>query len=261
MTGYSQRKRTKKKTKIGGSVTSQTSTETIKTQNPPVKRRREETSVNNDTINDVYETGTSSSQLNSDVQHQPEKSLRASGIVARWTLDTTQKFLRTLQLAQTATCSRFSPILGKDGTIIERTMINAKTTPDKKIILQKLQETGSSFFTFTDSDDKPSTYVLKGFIRVEPSELKTILTDMGLPLLNVSFLNNSPSYPSYVVSFQRLQIDLFKLQNQYKVIDCVRVNWQRFDRSKKNVTQCHKCQEFGHTAKNCMQPHRCVKCL
>ena len=33
------------------------------------------------------------------------------------------------------------------------------------------------------------------------------------------------------------------------------------DPKKKNhITQCHRCQQYGHTKNNCMRPYRCVKC-
>lgn len=246
----------KKKKDLKNPITnkSETSSLTSSKSVPPSPKRK----CHN--FNDSNNEGNSSTQPPPTSNARNSAPPRASAIITQMTLDSTRQLLRAIKLSQPAVCSRFSPIQ-INGTSFDRSMINTKITDDKKIVMNKLLEIGSKFFTFTDSDEKPSTYVLKGFVRVEPPELKETLINIGLPILNVSFLNNSLTYPSYVVSFQRLEVDLIKLQHQYKIVDSVRVSWQRFDRAKKNITQCHKCQEFGHIAKNCNQLHRCCKCL
>ena len=39
----------------------------------------------------------------------------------------------------------------------------------------------------------------------------------------------------------------------------VRVTWEKY-RNTKKVTQCHRCQQFGHGSKNCCNAPRCMHC-
>jgi hypothetical protein len=155
---------------------------------------------------------------------------------------------------------KISPEKLKDGRFVDRTRVEPKTPNDKKIIIKKFIDAKVQFFAYTDESDKPSIYVLKGVDRADPPELQKQLIEIGLPVTNVSFLNSNINFPSYIVSFKRGEIDLQTLQFQYKIINYVKVDWQKFDRSKKRLTQCHRCQKFGHSASNCNLTPRCVKC-
>jgi len=50
--------------------------------------------------------------------------------------------------------------------------------------------------------------------------------------------------------------DLYKI----KELDHVKITWQKFNK-KSNITQCHRCQKFGHGSTNCNRAPRCVKCI
>ena len=39
----------------------------------------------------------------------------------------------------------------------------------------------------------------------------------------------------------------------------VKIRWEK-NNNTKNVTQCYKCQSFGHIAKNCFREVVCPKC-
>lgn len=146
--------------------------------------------------------------------------------------------------------------------------IQTKSVEDKNTVidcLKKLNQNKNNeyqFYTYTENCDKLKTFVLKGFIFMKTEELIQILKDEGISAEKVSFLNNSETNPSYLVQFEKAsQMDISKLKTQFKVIDLVVVVWQKFNKSKKKYTQCHRCQQFGHVARNCNQQYRCVKCI
>lgn len=56
-------------------------------------------------------------------------------------------------------------------------------------------------------------------------------------------------------------MDINRLKTEYRSIDCCIINWQKFNRSKKKYTQCHRCQQYGQVSRNCEQKHKCVKCI
>ena len=66
-----------------------------------------------------------------------------------------------------------------------------------------------------------------------------------------------PDFPVRLVSLPK-QIDLkkvFKIKHLCSAI----ITWEPYI-NKKGVTQCHRCQKFGHGTKNCHLEPSCVKC-
>lgn len=144
---------------------------------------------------------------------------------------------------------------GKDST-----KVLVATQEDKETLLKVFKKKIVPFHTFSEPQVKPSIFVLKGFERLALDEMKQKLIDINLPVVNVSFLKDAPEYPLYLISFERLKINIVTLQQQVKSIDNLIVKWERFDRIRKRITQCHNCQQFGHAASNCGKKYRCVKC-
>ena len=51
-----------------------------------------------------------------------------------------------------------------------------------------------------------------------------------------------------------------ELNHSYHEIDGTEVQWEVMKKSNKRITQCYRCQKWGHTSANCGLPPRCVKC-
>lgn len=47
---------------------------------------------------------------------------------------------------------------------------------------------------------------------------------------------------------------------EHKTIANLIVKWEKLDFNRKRPTQCHRCQQWGHSARNCGRLYRCVKC-
>lgn len=118
-----------------------------------------------------------------------------------------------------------------------------------------------NFHTFSEPEDKSSVYVLKGHYYMECQDLYKKLVEAKVPVAKVSFLNNNKESPSYIIHFANSEIALNHLTSTYRVIDCLVVTWQKFNKSKKKFTQCFNCQQYGHTARNCGKAYKCVKCV
>lgn len=133
---------------------------------------------------------------------------------------------------------------------------------DKLKVLDSLKNTIEKleYHTFTEKEDKNLIYVLKKHYYVDPTDMLHLLQSNDCPATSVQFLNNNPENPSYTVNFPKNSVNLIVLRSQFKVIDHSVVKWENFNNKKKKITQCHKCQRFGHTARNCGHSYRCVKC-
>ena len=145
-----------------------------------------------------------------------------------------------------------------------KTQVCCSTVADKEVLIEKLKSQSFKFFTFSEPSSKPLIYVLKGFPKEQCVDINKLLLEMELPTVKVTFLVDS-DYPVYLVHFTRQQdptknVNLQLLQITAKHVGNVIVKWERFDRSRKRMTQCFKCQLFGHTASNCGRDYKCVKC-
>lgn len=142
-----------------------------------------------------------------------------------------------------------------------KTQVICATSEDKTKLIEKLVALKFMYHTFTDSHQKPMLYVLKGHYRVTCDELKTELDEANVPTTKVTFLWDHPERPLYIVHFERGKTNLNTLNNTAKAVGSVIVKWHRFDTARKRLTQCHNCQQYGHSATNCGHKYRCIKCL
>lgn len=147
-----------------------------------------------------------------------------------------------------------------------KTQICCTTPADKEALIEKLKAQKFKYFTFSEPSTKPLIYVLKGFPKEDCEEIKKLLIENELPAAKVTFLVDKDEYPVYLAHFSRQQdasknVNLHFLQYTSKYVGNVIVKWERFDRSRKRLTQCFKCQLFGHTASNCGRDYKCVKCI
>lgn len=146
-----------------------------------------------------------------------------------------------------------------------KTQVCCSTVADKEALIEKLKSQSFKYFTFSEPSSKPLIYVLKGFPKEDCEEIKKLLVENELPAKKVTFLVDS-DFPVYLAHFTRQQdtaknVNLHLLQHASRNVGNVIVKWERFDRSRKRLTQCFRCQLFGHTASNCGRDYRCVKCL
>ena len=68
-----------------------------------------------------------------------------------------------------------------------------------------------------------------------------------------------PPYPYriYLITVKH-SVDLKDLR-KIKYIYYLKIRWERY-RNTRRVTQCHRCQMFGHGTNHCHNKPRCVKC-
>ena len=143
------------------------------------------------------------------------------------------------------------------------------TSDDKTVILDEFKRINSNtseenfikFHTYTEPSEKKMIFVLKGHFMVDPTELLSKMKKLNIPADSITILNKKNNEnPHFLVHFPKDSINLFALNQQHNVIDNLIVRWERLIRSKRQLTQCHNCQKYGHISKNCGRGYRCVKC-
>lgn len=141
--------------------------------------------------------------------------------------------------------------------------IQCDSNEDKKILVQSLKDKQFSFHTFTEPNEKPLVFLLKGFYKENVEQMMTILQEANVPAEKVSVYNEKNDNIIFMVHIMKDSAiaNVNVMQHQHKVVNSVIVKWEAIDRRRKRPTQCFRCQDWGHSATNCGRPRKCVKCL
>lgn len=114
------------------------------------------------------------------------------------------------------------------------------------------------FHTFDPEEERPLKVVLRGVIQeLTDEEIKADLDSKGYPTRKITRLNGRDNRPAPLVQIE--------LGREYKSIYalktcCGLAITVEPKKSNNSIIQCHKCQTFGHTQRNCYSEYRCLKC-
>ena len=135
-----------------------------------------------------------------------------------------------------------------------------KETYDK--LTAKLQQDKLEYHTYTTDNNRYKHLVLKGLYNTNTTdEVIECLTDKGFTpvrCIKMSQKKEKPDAPPFfMVSFDKNT----KINEVRKIryICSIVVRWEKYYNNRK-VTQCHRCQQFGHGSSNCHRSPKCVKC-
>lgn len=143
-------------------------------------------------------------------------------------------------------------------------IITGSLSDYEKVILY-IKSENFNHFSYTPTQRKPINLILNG-INSDYSSEEVIDEINSLNLDNVNIikcviLKNKNSVAS------SSNIFLLSLSHGYDTKELVKIKYlflQRvyFDKLKKHdgISQCHRCQRFGHSSANCAMEPRCVKC-
>lgn len=132
-----------------------------------------------------------------------------------------------------------------------------------QLIKDGLRAENIQFHTFTRKDERFYKVVIKGLPADFEESLVTELDELGFNGAKVTKLASSnkeaaPCPPFLVQLPAGTDISNFK---QIKYIANCAIEIRRFKSTNSSAgTQCFRCQSFGHAARNCNLPVRCVKC-
>lgn len=110
----------------------------------------------------------------------------------------------------------------------------------------------------TYATDKRRTFVIRGLHnQTETAEIKQDLEAMGYKVINLNIMNNT-NQTKHMVTFKG-NIQKKQLEQQARYICSTKVFWDDYI-TKKRITQCRKCQGWGHATVNCYADPACLKC-
>lgn len=129
--------------------------------------------------------------------------------------------------------------------------------------IQALKESNTEYFTYTPSSKQPVRIIISGLSLYPLPELMDELVANGVRPLDLKIFSQKKGGPEddvlYLLYFEKNSVKLSELQ-RVKTLFNVVVYWRFFSRRAVDVVQCHRCQKFGHSHRNCNIAPLCVKC-
>ncbi|KAL3272278.1 hypothetical protein HHI36_022758 [Cryptolaemus montrouzieri] len=122
---------------------------------------------------------------------------------------------------------------------------------DYQTLIKELRGEEFEFYTYSTKDQLRKKLVIKTAAFVTEEDLKKQLSEVTqISAENVQctkMKSRSGESHSFLISVPK-QVDIKNLKSE-KEIDRIKVNWQKYNKAQK-VTQCHRCQKFGHGSSN-----------
>ncbi|XP_065089642.1 uncharacterized protein LOC135710867, partial [Ochlerotatus camptorhynchus] len=172
--------------------------------------------------------------------------------------------------------------LGKLGSVVFSLQIGrrgecrvlAETLDGFKCLLKYLTEKKHKFFTYDTKTERVFKVVMKGLPSGESldqikDELAKLLGVVPLQVIKMKMKSrpgdsrNGISNDFYLVHFKSSELNNLKALEKASLMLHVRVKWEHFRKTGgnfQNLTQCRKCQGWGHGTKNCYMPAKCMNC-
>ncbi|RZC36862.1 hypothetical protein BDFB_011737, partial [Asbolus verrucosus] len=123
---------------------------------------------------------------------------------------------------------------------------------------KKIEEQQIEFHTYTIKENKTHAFVLRGLDhQPKIEEIQNELINQKVEVKQI-FQMKQTRRPAYlVITSKNETIDT--LSNKVTVIDYIKISWERHFTSRR-ITQCHRCQQWGHATSNCNVKEACLKC-
>lgn len=212
------------------------------------------------------ESDPSSNQKSNKVSRLSAKKVRIPPVVVKFdfrtvrsaVMDNLKKFKFVFQLGRRGECR-----------------VQAETIEGYKHLQTLLSQKEYQFFTYDTKEERLFKVVLKGLPSDETlADVKKELTRLLEPIVPVQViemkmksrpgdLRNGTSSKFYLVHFKSSELNNLKALEKASLMFQTRVQWEHFRKSGgsfQNLTQCRKCQAWGHGTKHCHMMPKCMIC-
>lgn len=128
-------------------------------------------------------------------------------------------------------------------------------------LIKYLNENHVAYFTYQLKEEKPFRVVIRNIHHtVKPDEIKEALLQEGFETRNVVNVKNWRTKEPLPMFF----VDLEPTENVKKIYELEYLLYTKIKieppRPRKEIVQCMRCQQFGHTKSYCTLPPVCVRC-
>lgn len=164
----------------------------------------------------------------------------------------------------TGMCKLLNEVVSPTGYLCTTTTkgirINPTTPTDFRTIVAFLKQQGATYYTYQLTEDKPFRVVIRGLHpSIEAGQITEDLTSKGFSVRSVTNVISREKVP-----LPLFFIDLERTANVEGIYSLGQMLFTKIKveepRRNRHVSQCHRCQQYGHTRHYCTLPPRCVRC-
>lgn len=139
--------------------------------------------------------------------------------------------------------------------------VNVPAEDDYRLLVRELRKAKIEFYTFQLKTERAFKVVIRQIhSSVQPDEIKSALEEIGFNCRNVTNIRHWRTKEPLPLFFIELEPD-DKSKEIYQLHSLLHMQIKvEAPRPHKIITQCHRCQRFGHTKAYCTLPEVCVKC-
>lgn len=138
--------------------------------------------------------------------------------------------------------------------------ITTTTPSDFRKLSNLLKESQTEYYTYSLPDDKKYRAVLRGIpTNIDDDTIKQDLHSQGIPATSVQRMKSYKDKKPMPLVLVQVNPEHQQLILEVKICCQLIV---RAEPQKKHTgpTQCHRCQQFGHSQRHCNAQPKCVKC-
>lgn len=130
---------------------------------------------------------------------------------------------------------------------------------DRQKFITYLENKKTSFHTYTDTTEKTHAFVIRGLAEdVTTEDIEKELTETHKIPVKKCYKMSNINRPLYLLITDST-ITIKQLETHVRNIAYTRVKFER-RRNTRKITQCHRCQAWGHATSNCRGPITCMFC-
>lgn len=120
------------------------------------------------------------------------------------------------------------------------------------------QQNNYQFHTYSDKNSKKRTLVIKGLHEnTEVQDLKIELESLNYEVHSINLMKNTKQ-PMFMVTLNE-NVQIKQIKQEVKYLGHTKIIWDNYI-NKRRITQCHRCQAWGHATSNCYAKPACLKC-
>lgn len=141
--------------------------------------------------------------------------------------------------------------------------VQCPTSTDHRHLTALLRQENVGYHSYTLEEERTLRVVIRGLpVELTTERIKEDLLSQDLPVKEVHRMYNSRSKTPYELCLVILDL-CPQGKSIFRIRSVCRLTGLRIEtpRNRGAIGQCHRCQLYGHCARNCHARPRCVKCL
>ena len=166
-------------------------------------------------------------------------------------------------------CNALSAVIGGNNftcqSQVRQTIIRTADSDSYRGAINYLKSQGASYHTYQVPEERGFRVVIRGLHHTTPTDvIHKELEEKGFDVRTVTNAHHPITKTPLPLFFVELQPSKEKNTNREEIFNLKNLYYSTIrveePHKRKEIVQCHRCQNYGHTRSYCNHPPRCVRC-